>query len=298
MKKVFIIDFMNIAFRNYHAFEKMKLQTKSGIPTGTLFGYASFLVNLIKNENPDYIAVAMESDESFRKDILPSYKENRSGKPSDFEAELGNVVGMFRTLGIPLFKFRGMEADDVIGILTKKFRADPNNEVFIVSGDKDFMQLIDDKTKMYMPKSKGLYSIVGKEAVHEKFGCQPCQVIDILALMGDKVDCIPGVHGIGAKGAAKLIAEFGSIEKMYQDPVALMKSTTKSQFNKLMDGEDDAFMSYKLATIVTDVNIDLDLEDMAFNPSIIEDPIFLSFCDTYELTSIKNKIFVNLNGID
>ena len=275
MKKVFIIDFMNIAFRNYHAFEKMKLQTSTGVPTGTLFGYTSFLVNLIKNENPDYIAIAMESDESFRKDMFPAYKENRHGKPSDFEEHLASVMQMIKVLGIPMFRFRGMEADDVIGILTTQFKKDPDNEIYIVSGDKDFMQLVDDKTKMYMPKSKGLYSIGDTKAVFEKFGCKPDQVIDVLALMGDKVDCIPGVMGIGAKGAAKLITEFGSLDKIYESEETLSKSVTKKQFEKLQNGKDDAYMSYKLATIVTDVSIQLDLETMRFNPRDIENDVFI-----------------------
>jgi DNA polymerase-1 len=296
MKKVFIIDFMNLAFRNFHAFEKMNLTTSSGIPTGTLFGMASFMVNLIKNENPDYIAVAMESDESFRKDMFPSYKENRSGKPSEFEEYLPHVIQMFHTLGIPLFKFRGMEADDVIGILTKKFKDEA--DIFIVSGDKDFMQLVDDNVKLYMPKSKGLYSIAGKNEVFEKFGCRPDQVVDVLALMGDKVDCIPGVQGIGPKGASKLISQFGSLENMYADSEALRKSVSTKQYEKLSNGMDDAFMSYKLATIVQDVDIKLGLNDISFSAENLKSQQFLDFCDTYELTSIKNKIFVDLNGID
>lgn len=298
MKKVFIIDFMNIAFRNYHAFEKMNLQTSSGIPTGTLFGYTSFLINLIKNEDPDYIAIAMESDESFRKDIFPAYKENRSGKPSDFEEHLSSVMKMIKILGIPMFRFKGMEADDVIGILTTQFKKNPNNEIYIVSGDKDFMQLVDDKTKIYIPKSGGLYSIADKEAVFNKFGCRPDQVIDMLALIGDKVDCIPGVMGIGAKGAAKLILEFGSLNKIYESEEILSKSVTKKQFEKLQNGKDNAFMSYKLATIVTDIDIDLDLESMRFNSNNIKNTVFIDFLDTYELSSIKNKILVSLNGLD
>jgi DNA polymerase-1 len=287
---------MNLAFRNFHAFEKMGLKTSDGIPTGTLFGMASFIVNLVKNEQPDYIAVAMESDECFRKEILSSYKENRQGKPSEFEEYLPHVIQMFHVLGIPLFKFRGMEADDVIGILTSQFKKDA--EIFIVSGDKDFMQLVDDNVKLYMPKSKGLYKTAGKEEVFEKFGCRPDQVVDVLALMGDKVDCIPGVQGVGPKGAAKLISQFGSLKNMYADSEALRKSVSAKQFEKLDNGKSDAFTSYELATIVQNINIDMTLDTIAFNNENIKSQQFLDFCDTYELTSIKNKIFVDLNGIE
>lgn len=295
MKRVFLIDFMNLAFRNFHAFEKMGLKTSTGVPTGTLFGMASFIVNLVQNEQPDYIAIAMESDDCFRKSILSTYKENRQGKPSEFEEYLPHVIQMFNVLGIPMFKFRGMEADDVIGILTTKFKKD--HEIFIVSGDKDFMQLVDDNVKLYMPKNKGTYVIAGEQEVQEKFGCTPNQVIDVLALMGDKVDCIPGVQGIGPKGAAKLISQFGSVKNMYADSEALRKSVSKKQYEKLENGKSDAFTSYELAKIVTNIDIDMDAEIMAFSEDRLKNPYFLEFCDAYELTSIKNKIFVNLNGI-
>lgn len=293
MKTFYIIDFMNLAFRNYHAFYRHNLTTSSGEPTGTLYGMTSFMVNLIQQQKPDYIAVAMESDSSFRKDMYPDYKKNREGKPSDFEEQLGSVIQMFELLGIPMLRIPGLEADDVIGCLIEQNGQDKKN--FIVSGDKDFMQLVNDNTRLYMPKSGGEYLIAGPDEVEDKFGCQPDQVVDVLAIMGDKVDCIPGVNGIGEKGAAKLIKSFGTLESIYENIDS--DQITKAHKTKLMKSTDDAFMSQRLAKIVTNVPLSLQDSDIKFDSDRLKNPAFLDFLDTYELRSIKNKIFVKLNGL-
>src|SRR5690606_31633229 len=139
MKTLYVIDFMNIAFRNYHAFYRQNLTNSHGESTGALYGTAQFLLNLIQLKQPDYIAVALESDDSFRKDMYPDYKKNREGKPSDFESQLEPLKMMFGILGIPMIRIKGLEADDVIGSVVTKFKHQV--ECHIVSGDKDFMQL-------------------------------------------------------------------------------------------------------------------------------------------------------------
>lgn len=293
MKKFYIIDFMNLAFRNYHAFYRHGLSTADGIPTGTLYGMTSFMVNLIQERNPSYIAVAMESDSSFRKQMFADYKKNREGKPSDFEDCLGHVKEMFTLLGIPMLRIEGLEADDVIGCLVNQFGSDKNS--YIVSGDKDFMQLVGDNVKLHMPKTSGQHVIASYDEVEDKFGCTPEQVVDILAIMGDKVDCIPGVQGIGAKGAAKLIKSFGSLEGIYENIDS--DQITNNHRNKLLASKDDAEMSQKLAKIVTDVSIPISDNDLLFDPRSLKKQEFIDFLDRYELKSIKNKIFVKLNGL-
>lgn len=297
MSKLYVIDFMNLFFRNYHAFEKMNMTTSDGIPTGALFGMATSLVSLIKKENPDYIAVAMESDQSIRKNIYPRYKENREGMPSDVERCLPHVVDLFRQLKIPMFKMTGYEADDVIGCIVKTFR-DRVTHTYIVSGDKDFMQLIRNNVSLYIPKTKGEYVVANGNQCFQKFGCMPDQVVDVLALMGDKIDCIPGVQGIGPKGAAKLINQFGTVENMYSNEEELRKSVTAKQFKKLIAGKEDAMISKKLAKIVDRIVIPNDFNDLKFNPDSLKSDNFLEFLDRYELKSVKNKIFVDLNGLD
>jgi len=294
LKKLYIIDFMNLAFRNYHAFYKHGLSTSRGEPTGTLHGMTSFMVNLINNKNPDYIAVAMESDTSFRKDMFPGYKENREGKPSDFESQLGSVIQMFNLLGIPMLRSEGLEADDVIGCLVNQFSSD--KKTYIISGDKDFMQLVNDNVKLYMPKSGGNHIIASYDEVETKFGCTPDQVVDVLAIMGDKVDCIPGVMGIGEKGAAKLIQKFGSLEAIYENIDS--GDITKAHREKLLKSSDDAFMSQRLAKIVTDITMPVSENDLEFNSDLLRQQEFMDFLDRYELNAIKNKIKVKLNGID
>jgi len=294
MKKLYIIDFMNLAFRNYHAFLKHNLSTTSGEPTGTLHGMTSFMVNLIQEREPDYIAVAMESDMSLRKQMFADYKKNREGKPSDFEDQLGSVKEMFSLLGIPMLRIEGLEADDVIGCLVKQFSEDKKS--FIVSGDKDFMQLVSDNVKLYMPKTGGQHIIASYDDVENKFGCTPEQVVDVLAIMGDKVDCIPGVNGIGEKGAAKLIKSFGSLENIYKNIDS--DQISKAHRLKLINHSDDAFMSQRLARIVTNIPLPVSDNDLSFDPRRLKDQEFLDFLDRYELKSIKNKIFVKLNGLD
>jgi len=294
MKKLYIIDFMNLAFRNYHAFLKHGLTNSQGESTGTLYGMTSFMVNLIQDRNPDYIAVAMESDRSIRKELFADYKKNRAGKPSDFENELGSVIKMFSLLGIPLLKIDGLEADDVIGCVVKQFGSEVKS--FIVSGDKDFMQLVSDDVKLHMPKTGSQYIIAGLDEVEDKFGCTPEQVVDVLALMGDKVDCIPGVTGIGAKGAADLIKSFGSLDNIYKNIDS--NKISNSHRTKLVNCSDAAYISKKLATIVTDIPLPVTKEDISFDPRRLRNQDFIDFLDHYDLKSIKNKIIVKLSGLD
>ncbi|MCX6117432.1 MAG: DNA polymerase I [Proteobacteria bacterium] len=259
-KKLFIIDAMAMAFRNFHAFGQRPLQTKSGIPTSAVFGSAQFMLKLLEDEKPDFLVVATDSKEkTFRHDIYSEYKANRKDMPEDLAAQLPYFFELFEAMKIPVLKQPGMEADDLIGSLVTSHASD-ELQCFIVSGDKDFMQLVNPNVFLYQPKKNEPAQFISFDGVFEKFGCTPSQVIDMLAIIGDTSDNVPGVHGIGDKGAAKLIKEFGSLQNIYDN---LDKISNPRLKNALESSRDKAFLAQKLVTIKTDIPISTPLESMA-----------------------------------
>jgi DNA polymerase-1 len=262
VKKLFIIDAMAMAFRNYHAFGQRPLMTSSGIHTSAVFGSALFMTKLIEDEKPDMVIVATDSKEkTFRHDMYPQYKANRTEMPADLADQLPYFFELFSAMGIPVLRQPGMEADDLIGSICRKF-AGENLHCFIVSGDKDFMQLISSSVYIYAPKKNEPALLVSYDGVKQKFGCKPEQVIDVLALIGDTSDNVPGVHGIGDKGAAKLISEFGTLEEIYAN---LEKISNNKLKNALEADKQNAFLSRELVTIKTDIPLDISPDEMNLN---------------------------------
>lgn len=259
-KRLFVIDGLAMAHRSYWAFKE--LATPDGTPTGAVFGSAAFLTNLIKQQQPDYIVLAMDvGAPTFRHQIFPEYKANRKEKEERLTCQLKNFKQLFKCLNIPILGIAGYEADDLIGSLAVQYGADDLN-VYIVSADKDFMQLVNDNVFMYKPKKWPDFEIVDKGAVETKFGVRPDQVIDALALIGDAADNIPGVMGIGEKGAAKLIKSFGSLDGIYANLGAV---TGKKAIEGLNKSQKEAYLSKELATIRTDIELPISLEDMKFD---------------------------------
>ena len=242
MKTLYIIDMMNLVMRNYHAFAKHGLYNDQGEPTGAIYGTCGFILSMLNEKKPDHIVVAKESpdDLSWRKDLYAGYKANREGRPEDMGFQYDEIIRFFDILGVKHISESGNEADDVVGALTHKFENDA--QCFIVSGDKDFMQLVNRNTSLLIPKTKGKYIVAREKDVLEKFGCAPDKVQDVLALMGDKVDCVPGVTGIGPKGAAKLINEFGSVDGVYEN----LEKIGKNHKEKLEKCRREAFISHQL----------------------------------------------------
>lgn len=261
VKRLFVIDAMAMAFRNFHAFSRQPLTTAQGLPTSALFGSANFILSLINEEKPDYLVVAMDSREpTFRHERYPAYKANRTEMPEDLVKQLPYFLKLFDAFGLKTLKVSGQEADDLIGSLVTKF-ASPEVACYIVSGDKDFMQLISDHVFLYSPKKGEPAKIVDRSGVLERFSCKPEQVVDVLALMGDSADNIPGVPGIGEKGAVNLIKDFGSLERIY-DMIALIKNPKQKEH--LTKAKDEAFLARELVTINCTVNIDYHLQDFAY----------------------------------
>lgn len=259
VKRLFIVDAMAMAYRSFYAFGVRPMTTSSGEPTAAVFGSALFLNKLIADKKPDYLVIACDSREkTFRHDLYPQYKANRDEMPADLARQLPAFYRLMESYGTRLLRMPGMEADDLIGTLAKRFAA-PDLHVMIVSGDKDFMQLVNDRVSLYQPK-KDDGVLVEHDGVFERFGVKPEQVVDCLAIIGDASDNVPGVRGIGDKGAAKLMAEYGSLDAIYANLDAI---PNKKHRECLTNHKAMAYLSRDLVTIKTDLALDIELEDMA-----------------------------------
>jgi len=259
MNRLFLIDGMSLVFRAYHAMIKQNFTTPKGEPSGAVFGFANIISSFLENEKPEFAAVVFDVREpTFRHKMYPNYKANRLKFPEELEPQLPKIKQMIELMGFPQYEKPGFEADDIIGTLAKK-TACQNKQVFCLTNDKDYLQLVEDNIKILKPLTKGDFEILGAEGVYDKFGVKPDQVIDVLALMGDTSDNIPGVKGIGEKTAIPLIQQYGSIDGLYQNLDLLPQSAAK---NKLINDKEMAYLSRTLVTIDTDVPIEFTLDDL------------------------------------
>lgn len=286
--RLFVVDAMALAFRSYHAFAARPLSTSSGIPTSAVYGSAVFLMKLIEEEKPDYLVIATDSKErTFRHEMYPLYKANRSEMPEDLARQLPYLFRLFESFGCKLLKRPGMEADDLIGSLVKQYGG-PALDCYIVSGDKDFMQLINNHIFLYTPKKAEPAQIIDIAGVREKFSCGPEHVVDALAMIGDTADNVPGVNGIGDKGAAKLIGAYGSLEGIYEH---LDEIKNEKQRESLRSSKDAAFLSRELLRIKTDLELDHLLDDMKFDPkTAIANPDLQHFFDEMEFRNLAQRV--------
>ncbi|RJP59571.1 MAG: DNA polymerase I [Ignavibacteriales bacterium] len=261
-KKFVIIDAMALAYKAYFAFINRPLKTKSGESTSAVYGFINQVFKIIDDTQPDYIAVAFDSKEkTFRHDKYEKYKSSREAMPEDMIPQIGRIREVIEAFKMPLYIKSGFEADDLIGTAVKK-AAEAGLEAFAITPDKDYMQLITDDVKIIKPgKSTDEIVIFDKQKVKEVYGFEPIQMIDYLALIGDSSDDIPGVAGIGPKTAQPLIEQFGSVENIYENIGIIDKAGLRK---KLEEGKENAFISKELATIVTDVDFEFNLEDAKF----------------------------------
>ncbi len=258
-QRLFVIDAMAMAFRNFHAFGARPLTTSKGLPVSAVFGSSQFLLKLIEDEQPDYLVIATDSREpTFRHALYEQYKANRSEMPEDLAAQLPHLFRLFEALGCKLLKQPGMEADDLIGSLVQQVGSS-DLKSYIVSGDKDFMQLVNDNTFLYAPKKGEPAKIIDRQGVYEKFACTPEEVIEVLALIGDASDNVPGVPGIGEKSASALIAKYHTLENIYEH---LEEISNPRQREALRANREQAFLSRKLVTIDTNVQLPFSLQEM------------------------------------
>jgi DNA polymerase-1 len=256
MSKLVLIDGNAILHRAYHAMPP--LTTKRGEPIGAVHGFVSMLLRIIQDLKPTHIAVCFDRKEpTFRHEEFKEYQAHRPEMDKDLELQFDKAKDVISAFGIPIYDKARFEADDVIGTLAKQAEKDIE-EVVIVTGDKDILQLVSGKTKVYFPV-RGLSEakLMGEKEVVEKMGVEPSQIDDYKALAGDPSDNYPGVPGIGPKTATKLLAEYKTVKDIYKNLKSIPSQTAK----KLKEGEESAKVSQRLAEIVTSVPIKLDLKD-------------------------------------
>ena len=259
MDKLFLLDAYALIYRSYYAFIKNPRINSKGQNTSAIIGFCNTLNEVLQKEQPTHIGVAFDPHgPTFRSEAFPAYKAQRDATPEDIHAAVPIIKDILRAYHIPILQVDGFEADDVIGTLAKK--ADSIGvKCYMLTPDKDYGQLVTELANIYRPRHGGGYEVMGPKEVCEKYGITtPPQVIDLLALMGDSADNFPGCPGVGEKTAAKLIADFGSVDQLLARTDELKGALQK----KVIEHVDDIKMSYFLATIKTDVPIELNMDDL------------------------------------
>ncbi len=262
-KKLFLLDAFALIYRAYYSFISNPRVSSKGLNTSAMFGFTNTLWDLINKEKPTHIAVVFDppsgDQENFRVEQYAEYKANREAMPEDIRKSLPYIKAIVQGFKIPTLEVEGFEADDVIGTLAKK-AARKGYTVYMMTPDKDYGQLVEDTIFMYKPGRQGSdVQIMGPKEICERYGIErPDQIIDILGMMGDAVDNIPGIPGVGEKTAIKFVQQFGSMEGLYENVEAL-KGKMKE---KVAENKDQAFMSKQLATIIQDVPIELNENDL------------------------------------
>jgi len=285
-KKLFLIDAYALIFRAYYAFIKNPRINSKGINTSAVFGFVNAVLEIIRIEKPTHLAVVFDPPGgSFRNQVYPEYKANRDATPEDIILSIPLIHKVLEGLKIPTRMEMGYEADDLIGFLAKKAEAE-GFDVYMMTPDKDFGQLVSDRCRMYRPgRGKNPPNIWGPEEVCERFGLNHTeQVIDYLGLMGDASDNIPGVPGVGAKTAAKLLCEFGSIEGLYKNTDKLKGKLRE----KVEANYDKAILSKELATIVLDIPAEINIKGMVRQSQ--DDETLRKILEELEFRSLLNKL--------
>lgn len=275
MNKLFLLDAYALIYRAYYAFIKNPRINSKGMNTSAVMGFVNTLNEILTKEQPTHIGVAFDHGKTFRDEAFPAYKAQREATPEDIRASVPIIKDIITAMHIPVLQADGFEADDVIGTLATK-AGEAGVQTYMLTPDKDYGQLVRDNVFIFRPRHGGGYETMGPKEVCEKYELDsPTQVIDLLALMGDSADNFPGCPGVGPKTATKLIAEFGSIDSILENSAKI-----KGKLREKVEGAvDDIRMSKFLATIRTDVPIDLDLDALK-----IQEP------DTAHLTEIFTEL--------
>lgn len=258
MSKLFLLDAYAIIYRSYYAFLKRPTINSKGLNTSTVLGFCNTLKEIKDKEKPDYLGVAFDKGKTFRHEAFPPYKAQRQETPEDIKLSVPIIQDILSAMHIPILIAEGFEADDVIGTLANK-AGQAGIETYMLTPDKDYGQLIQKNVFMYRPRHGGGYDTIGEQDIEEKYGIPNAgNVIDLLALMGDSADNYPGCSGVGEKTAAKLINQFGTTENL----LAHTDEIKGKLREKVENARDDIKMSKFLATIRTDVPIELNLDEL------------------------------------
>ncbi len=269
---LYLIDGHALAYRTYFALTRgdtSRFQTSQGEPTAGIYGFISVLLRILERENPDYLAVAFDTGRTFRDEIFPEYKGTREKMPDDLRSQIERIRQIVDAFNIPRLEAENFEADDVLGSVAKRVKTH-GLAVKIFTGDRDLLQLVDKRIIVNLPgKSLSDAKDYLEEDVFDYLGVRPDQIVDYKALVGDQSDNIPGVAGVGPKTAVKLLQEYNSLDNIYAHIDDIQGSARK----KLEAGRDSAYLSQKLAQIVTTLEIPLDLDQARpnhFNPANVE----------------------------
>ena len=285
--KLFLIDGHALVFKMYYAFLGRPMINTKGTDTSILFGFTKYLLELIEREKPSHLAVSFDPPGgTFRNQLYPEYKGTRPPTPQLVIDALEPLTAIVKSLGIPVLMLPGFEADDVIGSMAKRSERE-GFDVYMVTPDKDYGQLISEHIYQYKPGKGGENEVIDTKAVCEKYGIErPEQVIDMLAICGDAADNVPGVKGVGEKGAAKLLQQFGSVEAIYEHLDAL----TPRQREMFAEAQPHMALSKTLVTIKTDIPLETTADDMAFSGAFV--PEAAELFNFYEFNSLKRYLRV------
>jgi DNA polymerase-1 len=284
--KLFLLDAYALIYRSYYAFIKNPRMTSKGVNTSAIFGFVNTLEEVLRKENPTHIAVAFDpAGPTFRHTQFESYKAQREATPEDIKTAIPVIKKILEAYRIPILEVEGYEADDVIGTIAKQ--VDKSNfDVYMMTPDKDYAQLVDDHIFIYKPKyGSNDFEILDYEKVLEKYNLKnPQQMIDLLGLMGDASDNIPGCPGVGPKTADKLLTEFGSIENLLQNTKQLKGSIKE----KVEENKDQILFSKFLATIKTDVPLKIETDNLKRQQ--IDEAALREIFDELEFRTLTNRI--------
>ena len=305
MEKIIMVDGNNLLFRSYFAtaYTGNVMRNSKGFPTNALYGFTNMINKIVLEENPTYMIVAFDKGKTFRHLKYTEYKGGRDETPDDLKSQFPIAKELLTYMGIKYYEIDNYEADDIIGTFSNYCDKDSNYQGVIISSDKDLLQLISDEVEIKLLKQKD-YIRYNKKSFIDEYKIDPIKVIDLKALMGDSSDNIPGVKGVGEKTALKLLQDYNSLDGVYEN---LDKLSPKMK-EKLVTSKEDAYMSYDLATIVKDVPMDINLEDIKIKEKDLDKLIelykelefnsFLKQINVVKKEEINYKIIKDINEID
>lgn len=285
-ERLFLLDGMALAYRAYYSFISRPLVNSKGINTSAIYGFVTALMKILDDEKPDHVAVVFDTREpTFRHKMYPEYKATRQKMPEDMSSQMDKLKEVVRAFNVPSIELPGFEADDIIGTLARRAELE-GVHTYMVTGDKDYMQLISPTIKMYKPgKAGGEVEIIDEEGVKQKFGVNPDQVIDVLGLIGDSSDNVPGVPGIGPKTATPLIQKYGTIPALFEH---LNDIPQKGVREKLSTNRDQAFLSRELVTIDTKVPVPIDFHQL--KASKTDARVIIKLFDELEFKTLASRL--------
>ncbi len=290
--KLFLLDGHALIFKMYYAFLGRPMINSKGTDTSILFGFTKYLLELLEREKPTHVAVSFDPPGgTFRNQLYPAYKGTRPPTPQLVIDALEPLTRIVQALGIPVLMIPGFEADDVIGSMAKRSESE-GFDVFMVTPDKDYAQLVDGHVFQYKPGKGGENEVLGVKEICEKYGIsRPSQVIDLLTICGDTADNVPGVKGVGEKGAAKLLMQYGSVENIYDH----LGELTPRQQQMFSDARGHIALSKTLVTIKTDIPLETTADDMRFTASY--GPEIFELFNLYEFNSLRRHLKAGAPGV-